>query len=107
MTNQETQGTTNDVDPASVDRVVIRLPERETYLANAILSTLKNWKRHHGARYEGKAYTPPWYVEDCDLKQLEEFAASLWETWQRSEDRAIADGHLIKQQPSKVGSQYA
>lgn len=26
MANQETQGTTNDVDPASVDRVVMRRP---------------------------------------------------------------------------------
>jgi hypothetical protein len=38
MNNQETQGTTNDVDPASVDRVVLlleRIAKAESYRAGA------------------------------------------------------------------------
>ena len=87
---------------ATSDKLTIKLPERETYLANAILSTLHTWKRHHDAPYQPRAV--PWIVTSEDLQQLEEWAASLWETWQRNHDMLERSGFEIIEQPSVVSS---
>ena len=60
--------------------------KRDDYVSNAILSCLRNWKKMHDSRYHGKSFIPPWYVADCDLDQLEEWAKHLGEVWDRTQD---------------------
>jgi len=75
----------------------ITLPERETYLAGAILKALRKWKADNDR-------TPHrlWIVTDTDLDCLEAWAIDLWETHQKSQDALRRDGFEITFQPSSL-----
>jgi len=59
---------------------------KDAYVSRAILSCLRNWKKQHDSRFEGKSYIPPWHLADCDLQQLEEWATHLGEVWDRTQE---------------------
>lgn len=75
---------------------MIKLPERETYIANAILGCLRKWKR--------ECRPAPFYITDEDLDYLENWAAGLWNTYEGVVEIAQRSGIPIEIQPSKIKS---
>jgi hypothetical protein len=66
------------------------LSRKDTYVSKAILECLRSWKRQHDERFTAKGFAPQlWYVADCDLLQLEEWAEHLGRVWDRTEVHPI------------------
>lgn len=82
------------------DTNAVTMPDRETFLANALLSALRTWKRDNDRQGNGKR---PWIVTDGDLNQLESWIADLWETHERQVQSLQASGITVApSQPSRI-----
>ena len=81
------------------DERTMKLPNRETYLANWIIKTLREWRSTHRAMCNGHAPNLP--LADMDIDQLEECCKRLVATWDSTSDAITRSGfHVIEQQPS-------
>lgn len=77
----------------------VTMPDRETFLANALLGALRTWKSDNDRGNSQR----PWYVTNEDLDQLEEWIAGLWEMHERQVEHLRRSGiEVIPEQPSKI-----
>lgn len=82
------------------DERTMRLPEPQTFIADAVLRTLRKW---HDDFKAATHPTAPWYVAQMDLDQLEQYAANLWDAWQSSKEALESAGlEIVIDQPSRL-----
>lgn len=82
---------------------VIKLPNRETYLATGILRTLREWHRTYDRQCNGHGSRLPLAMMDID--QLETWCAGLLKTWDSTREMMERSGfEVIEKQPSMNGA---
>lgn len=81
-------------DDAHVNKPIERLPEREAFVASAILRCLRQWQAAWGPA--------PFFLTSADLDHLESWAARLHRAWDETDACLKRDGFEVKEYPVKV-----
>ena len=70
-------------------------PEKEPFIANAIIKCLRKWNERQGPG--------PMIVTDEDIDQLEEWAKSMHESWEMTREHFNACNIPVKIIPKQIG----
>ena len=74
---------------------MIGLPDKEPWLANALLNCLRRWERESGPG--------PWYVTVEDLDHLTEWIKTLDASWERTREFYREHNFPYQIRPVEIG----